>query len=506
MSSTPTTPIYSMHKYWGKKPSAELQKILEKYSKEGDTVFDPFSGYGGIAIESLFLNRNVVANDLNPVAAFISKTILNEHVNVQKVEQLFLDIQKQYKKFESEWYEYHGAKILTILRNKDDVPKKVKIKNGKEVQEIILSENEIDDFIQHENKHIITTWYPTDTLITNSIISAKEGMRICELFSKRALICQSYLYSLIDKLGKSPEKDLLLLAFTANLANCSKLVPPITSRGDMAQGAWMTGFYVGETYLENNVFHYFENRVKKAINGKQTYLKKRVEEKVTTTYSIFNEDAKKTSLNSNSVDFVFTDFPYGDTVPYFEQSQLWNSWLRFNVNYDNEIVISDSPQRNKGSDSFGIDIRAAIKEIKRVLKFGGYFVFTFHSLCGKEWEAIHNALASCNFEFVDCDIMLQKTLPPRQLNRSKTIKGDIVVTYRNSSQSNPCFVDFYETIEDDLRNRNGEFDTNDIIVIFVKAMLRTSYTKNIDFSELAEQYFLFDEKLKKWSILITPLI
>ena len=38
----------------------------------------------------------------------------------------------------------------------------------------------------------------------------------------------------------------------------------------MSQGAWMTGFYIGETYLENNVFHYFENRVKKIIKQKTT--------------------------------------------------------------------------------------------------------------------------------------------------------------------------------------------------------------------------------------------
>ena len=63
-----------------------------------------------------------------------------------------------------------------------------------------------------------------------------------------------------------------MIAFTANLANCSKLVPPIKSRGTLSQGAWMTGFYSGETYIENNVLHYYENRIKKAIKGKEDYL------------------------------------------------------------------------------------------------------------------------------------------------------------------------------------------------------------------------------------------
>ena len=69
-----------MHKYWGKKPSDALRKYILKYTNKGDTVLDPFSGFGGIAIESLLLNRNVIINDLNPVACFISKCVLDENV------------------------------------------------------------------------------------------------------------------------------------------------------------------------------------------------------------------------------------------------------------------------------------------------------------------------------------------------------------------------------------------------------------------------------------------
>lgn len=93
------------------------------------------------------------------------------------------------------------------------------------------------------------------------------------MFSKRALLSHSYLYKLICELPETNEKKLFKFAFTSNLANCSKLVPPIISRGEMSQGAWMTGFYIGEKYLENNVFHYFENRVNKAIKGKMDYIK-----------------------------------------------------------------------------------------------------------------------------------------------------------------------------------------------------------------------------------------
>ena len=67
-------------------------------------------------------------------------------------------------------------------------------------------------------------------------------------------------------------------------------------------------------------------------------------------YILIQEDAKKLSLASESVDYIFTDPPYGDKVPYFEQSIIWNSWLDKVVPYDEEIVVSNSNQRGKRSD------------------------------------------------------------------------------------------------------------------------------------------------------------
>ncbi|NLB63121.1 MAG: hypothetical protein GX801_03320 [Fibrobacter sp.] len=123
-----------------------------------------------------------------------------------------------------------------------------------------------------EKAQVITDWFPTTKLIQNSRISAKEGMRVSDLFTKRTLACHARLLALIEKHSSGRERDLLKLAFTANLANCSKLLPPIRSRGAMAPGAWMTGFYIGPTYLENNVLHYFENRFSKILKGKEDYL------------------------------------------------------------------------------------------------------------------------------------------------------------------------------------------------------------------------------------------
>lgn len=43
------------------------------------------------------------------------------------------------------------------------------------------------------------------------------------------------------------------------------------------------------------------------------------------------EMQKLKSIQDETVDYVYV--PYGDSVPYFEQSILWNTWLNFDVQY-----------------------------------------------------------------------------------------------------------------------------------------------------------------------------
>ena len=506
---TPSS-VYLMHKYWGKKPSKELRNIIDKYSKKGDCILDPFAGFGGFGIEGVLMNRNPILNDLNPMACFIENAVLETKVDLNVVKKYFNNIKNLYKDYSEKWYSFNNEKIITILRDNNDRPLKLKLYDyeTKRVREYKLDESEMEIFMQEEELFKINYWYPNDYLIKNSRISAKENMRISDLFSKRELICQSYLYNLIDKLPNSSEKQLLMLAFTSNLANCSKLVPPINSRGEMSQGAWMTGFYIGKRYLENNVFHYFENRVNKVIKGKQDYLELYRKKSKQGTYRILNNDAKELPLKDDSIDFVFTDFPYGDTVPYFEQSQLWNLWLKNNVDYENEIVVSNSLERKKNNDTFSFDIEKAINEISRVLKNDAYFVFTFHSLNGSEWEAISNALLKNNFEFVDCEMMKQKTFTPRQLNRNLTVKGDLLVVYKKSIKSSHISLNLdniIKIIEKEIKQQckfDELYDTNELIILCVRCLLKYKYiSNNIDFIELIENYFKIDEIDKnKWRL------
>ena len=505
---------YEMHKYWGKKPSNNLKALIEKYSREGDTILDPFSGYGVFCCEAYLLNRNVISNDLNPIANFINRQLLSKEFDLEKLSKEWKIIKKQFEPFVNKWYELNlgneVVQLINILRDRHNNPIKARFKRSttQKIEEVSLSTKQINDFINFENKQLIEDWYPTTYLIENSRISAKKGMTIANLFTKRTLACHARLLKLIEVESSGKEQQLLKLAFTANLANCSKLVPPIKSRGEMSQGAWMTGFYIGETYLENNVLKYFENRLEKVIKGKKDYLnffKQNSSNNYKNTYTITQYDAKSLKINSESIDYIFTDPPYGDAVPYFEQSIIWNSWLRLEPEYKNEIVISDSKLREKRIINFEEEINKAFSEIRRVLKLSAYFSLTYHSISGLEWRAITNACVQNGFEMVSFEWLVQKTFTPRQINRYKSIKGDVLVTFRKSPSIKFITLNENETeifFKKELKNwlSKTPLDTNEIFLKIMKLIFsKKIIIGNVDIFNILIENFHFTQD-NKWYI------
>ena len=47
--------------------------FIERLTQEGDVVYDPFSGRGTTAIEAALRGRNVIANDVNPLSAILTR-------------------------------------------------------------------------------------------------------------------------------------------------------------------------------------------------------------------------------------------------------------------------------------------------------------------------------------------------------------------------------------------------------------------------------------------------
>jgi hypothetical protein len=64
--------LHAICPYFAMFPEQFVQRNVRKYSRQGDWVFDPFSGRGTTILQSLLMGRNAAGLDINPVAYCIS--------------------------------------------------------------------------------------------------------------------------------------------------------------------------------------------------------------------------------------------------------------------------------------------------------------------------------------------------------------------------------------------------------------------------------------------------
>ena len=71
--------IHQLAPYIGKLKSRIAASLISQFTACGDTVYDPFAGSGSIAFEAWVARRHVVANDLSPYAALLTRAKLSPY-------------------------------------------------------------------------------------------------------------------------------------------------------------------------------------------------------------------------------------------------------------------------------------------------------------------------------------------------------------------------------------------------------------------------------------------
>ena len=417
------TSMYLMHKYWARKPHNVVAEYIKVYSKPNDIVLDPFSGSGVTAIESLKLKRKAIAIDLDPLANFIARCTLLP-LDLKEFSRVFQKIGKKTKETINTLYLTKCVKckkevIAEAIIWGKDTPKEIRYscdcENGTQWKEMTKDDYKI---LKKIEKRDIPYWYPQNELIWNTRVNVHKGTRVSDLFTRRNLIALSMIYHELEAIRDKTIKELMQFTFSSALPQASKMVFIIKQRGRKSGktveekkevGSWATrGYWVPSEYFEINAWNCFEERFKKIVRGKEESNK---------LIEIYNEGKEFSDLDnkanilfltrssldlsnipSNSVDYIFTDPPYGDSVPYLELDYMWNSWLKFSVNFEDEIIISNSPVRNKNFELYDKMLKVAFREVFRVLKSGKYLTVTFHNTDIKVWKSIINAVTYGGFD------------------------------------------------------------------------------------------------------------
>jgi len=133
----------------------------------------------------------------------------------------------------------------------------------------------------------------------------------------------------------------------------------------------------------------------------------------------------KLSLSDSSIDYVFTDPPFGENIYYADLNYLVESWYKVYSNANAEAIVDKA--KKKGLPEYQELMRHCFAEYYRVLKPGRWITIVFHNSRNAVWNAIQEALQSVGFVVADVRTMDKKQGSYRQVT-SMAAKQDLVIS------------------------------------------------------------------------------
>ncbi|BAQ66197.1 DNA methyltransferase [Geminocystis sp. NIES-3709] len=347
---------FGVHGYFTKQAWNVVAEYIKNFSQPHDTILDPFGGSGVTAIEALMNNRKAVSIDINPLATFLVNSLIYP-VNFDELNEAFNRIKSAYQKNEP-----NTPEDIKKALKKYPYPKDFKLPKGSDV----------------------------DT--------------IEKLFSNKQLAQLGFLKYLINKEKNKNIKDTLMLMFSGILTkvnltyhNNSKRLAP--GQGDTSIFRYYR-YRIAPQPTDLDLMTYFELRLKKVISAKKE-MEYFINENTISNAQIVKGTATDLSFISNeSIDYIYTDLPYGKKIPYLDLSIMWNAWLDLEVTEnDYNLEAIEGGEKQKSKDEYNELIAQSIKEMYRVLKFDRWLSFVFAHKDPEFWHLIIDTAESCGFEY-----------------------------------------------------------------------------------------------------------
>lgn len=143
------------------------------------------------------------------------------------------------------------------------------------------------------------------------------------------------------------------------------------------------------------------------------------------TVEVQQQSSCNIDLPDGSIDYVFTDPPFGGNIPYAEVNFINEAWLGHYTDRAEEIIVSNS--QKKTLNDYQQLLTDALTESRRVLKKTGKVTLVFHSATAEVWNALQSAYKNAGFG-VETASLLDKTQRSfKQVTASGAVRGDPIL-------------------------------------------------------------------------------
>lgn len=131
------------------------------------------------------------------------------------------------------------------------------------------------------------------------------------------------------------------------------------------------------------------------------------------------------SLPPESIDYVFTDPPFGANIPYAELSYINESWLKSFTNRTDEAIVSRNQE--KSIEDYQELLTKSFREARRILKPSGKTTMVFHSASASIWNCLQQAYQDAGFDVEYAGVLDKKQGSFKQVTTIGAVRGDPVL-------------------------------------------------------------------------------
>jgi len=439
------SPVYLAHSYPTKVPPEAIIPLIEHFTRVGDVVCDPFAGSGMTGVAARRTGRQAFLNDLSPLAFHIAWNV-SRPCSPLELELAAKEIVAACRSDFDSWYgtvctSCKGAAKIEWLLWGDTIacPKcsspvslwdtafdptsgtmprdlhcdacdaqfrrtqaeflesapvwaSVTCLNGCRRRERPALYSDALSAAEHTMQPI-TDWVPSRTVESGREMYIRSALQlrgiktVADFYTRRNLRALGRLWANIQKCGDSRVRQALAFAFT-NTAWHGTRMRRFNARGGQRP---LTGtLYIPQMSVEVNVLTVFEHKIQQL---KRFYAS---EPASNSQVGISLGSANKLNLPDASVDYVFTDPPFGSNIFYADCNLIAESWLGRVTDVSEEAVVNRSLRPAHGGKTvadYTVLMTAAFAEIGRVLKPAAWATVVFQNTDPMVWKALQDSLS-----------------------------------------------------------------------------------------------------------------
>jgi len=183
---------------------------------------------------------------------------------------------------------------------------------------------------------------------------------------------------------------------------------------------YLTGvYYVASQHAECSPWYILDGKLDRLAKTFQAF-------KSAPNVAVTTGTAAKLPLSDDTVDYIFTDPPFGENIYYADLNFLVEAWHGVTTDAKPEAIIDKF--KNKALPDYQHLMQRCFAEYHRVLKPGRWMTVVFSNSKAAVWNAIQVALQQAGFVVAEVTALDKVQGSYRQVTSTTAVKQDLVIS------------------------------------------------------------------------------